>query len=40
MLEVIQKNQFGGYGYVVKNKKGKMILEFCATMKMTVGNTP
>ena len=30
---------YGVYGYGVRNKERKAILEFCATMNMAVGNT-
>ena len=32
------ENQHGGYGYGVRNKEVKRILEFCGAMNMTVGN--
>ena len=37
--ENYEDHQHGGYGYVVRNKEDKSILEFCAAMKMTLGNT-
>ena len=33
------RTSMGGYGYGFRSKKGERILEFCATMNMTVGNT-
>ena len=33
------ERQHGGSGYGVRKKQGEKILEFCAAMNVTVGNT-
>ena len=32
-------DQHGGYGYWARNKENERIIEFCAAMNMTLGNT-
>ena len=33
-------DHYGRYGFAVRNMEQKWILEFCATMKITVANIP
>ena len=33
------EDQHGGYGYWARNKENERIIEFCAAMNMTLGNT-